>query len=46
MNQKVLQNIYDASVNVSLMTGNVIQIKSGIMTNVDASAKVQKNINI
>ena len=39
MNQKFEQNIYHANVNVNLMEENVIQIKSGITINVDASVK-------
>ena len=39
MNRKHLQSIYHANVNVNLMEENVIQIKGGIMINVDASVK-------
>ena len=34
MNQKHYQNINNANVNVNLMVGNVIQIKSGTTRNV------------
>ena len=33
------QNMYHVNVNVNLMVGNVIQIKSGIMGNLCASVK-------
>ena len=36
---KHLQNLYHKNINVNLMVENVIQIKSGIMINVDVSAK-------
>ena len=36
---KILATTYHANVNVNLMEENVIQIKSGIMINVDASVK-------
>ena len=39
MNQKHKQNIYYVNVNVNLMEESVIQIKSGIKINVDASVK-------
>ena len=39
MNQKYLQNIYHANVNVNLMVENLIQIKSGITINVNVSVK-------
>ena len=39
MNQKHLKKIYHVDVNENLMVKNVIQIKSGTMTNVDMSAK-------
>ena len=42
MNQKHEQNIYDANLNVNLMTEKVIQIKSRLMTHVNVSAKIKK----
>ena len=36
---KTLKNIYHKSVHVNLMVENLIQIKCGIMINVDASAE-------
>ena len=36
--------MYHANVNVDFMVENVIQIKSGLMINVDASVKILKNI--
>ena len=39
MNLKHEQNMYHANANVNVMVGNVIQVKSGIMINVGASAK-------
>ena len=39
MNRKHYQSIYHANANVNLMVENVIQIKSGIMINVDVSVK-------
>ena len=39
---KTLTNIWHASVNLSLMVEIVIQIKSGITTNVDVSAKTRE----
>ena len=36
--------MYDANVNVDFMVENVIQIKSELMINVDASVKIVKNI--
>ena len=39
MNQKFQQKIYHANVNANLMEENVIQIKSEITVNVDASVK-------
>ena len=39
MNKKFQQKTYHANVNVNLMEENAVQIKSGIMLNVDASAK-------
>ena len=32
------------NVNVNLMAGNVIQIKSGVAINADVSTKIQENI--
>ena len=40
MNQKHYQNINNANVNVNLMVGNVIQIKSGTTRNVMWVAKI------
>lgn len=40
MNQQHKKNIYHANVNVNLMVENVIQIKSGLMRNVDVSVKI------
>ena len=37
---KTLTNIYHLNVNVKLMLENVIQIKSGTITNVDVSVKI------
>ena len=39
MNKKFQQKTYHANVNVNLMEENAVQIKSGIMLNVDASTK-------
>ena len=39
MNQRFLENIYHANVNVNLMEESVNQIKCGIMINVGASEK-------
>ena len=39
MNKKFQQKTYHANVNANLMEENAVQIKSGIMLNVDASAK-------
>ena len=39
MNKKFQQKTYHVNVNVNLMEENAVQIKSGIMLNVDASAK-------
>ena len=39
MNRKHLRSIYHASVNVNFTIENVIQVKSGIMINEDASVK-------
>ena len=39
MNQKHKQSIYHVNVNVNLMEESVIQIKSGIKINVDASVE-------
>ena len=36
---KPLTRLYHANINVNLMEGNVIQIKSGIILNVDVSVK-------
>ena len=44
MNQKHQQNMYNAYVNVNLRVENVIQIKRGIIINVNVSAKIRKNI--
>ena len=44
MNRKHQQNINQVSVNVSLLVGNAIQIKSGITLNIGLSAKIQKAI--
>ena len=38
------KHIYHANVNVNIMVENVIQIKSGIMINVDVGVKICKNI--
>ena len=40
MNQQHKKNIYHANVNVNLMVENVIQIKSGLMRNVEVSVKI------
>ena len=40
MNQQHKKNIYHANVNVNLIVENVIQIKSGLMRNVDVSVKI------
>ena len=40
MNQQHKKNIYHANVNVNLMVENVIQIKSGLMRNVDVSVNI------
>ena len=37
MNQRFQQNIYHANLNENLMEENVIDIRSGIMINADAS---------
>ena len=39
MNQRFQQNIYHANLNENLMEENVIDIRSGIMINADASVK-------
>ena len=39
MNKKFQQNIYYANVNVNLTEENIIQIKNGIMKNVDVSVR-------
>ena len=48
MSQKYKQNKYRTNVNFNLMEENIIQIKSGIKINVDASVKnmiyMRKNI--
>ena len=44
MNRKHQQNINQVSVNVSLLVGNAIQIKSGITLNIGLSAKIEKAI--
>ena len=44
MNQEFYQNIYHANVNVNLIEENLIQIKSGIMINVDVS--INKHIYV
>ena len=44
MSQKYLQITYHANLNVNLTVKNLIQIKSGITINVDASVKIKKNI--
>ena len=44
MGRRYKQNMYHVNVNVSLIVANVTRIKIGIMINVRASAKVQKNI--
>ena len=48
MSQKYKQNKYRTNVNFNLMEENIIQIKSGITINVDASVKnmiyMRKNI--
>ena len=40
-NQKNLQNMYD---DLNFMVENVIQIKSGIRVNVEASPKIRGNV--
>ena len=44
MNQKHQQNMHNAYVNVNLRVVNVIQIKRGIIINVNVNAKIKKNI--
>ena len=39
LQEKFKQKIYHANVNINLMVESVIQMKSGIMINVNASAK-------
>ena len=39
MNRKHEQSIYHVNINLNLMVENVIQIKSGIMINVDVNVK-------
>ena len=39
MNRKYQQSINHANVNLDLMVENVIQIKTGIMINIDVSLK-------
>ena len=46
MNQQHKKNIYHANVNVNLMVENVIQIKSGLMRNVDVSVKIILYVNL
>ena len=46
MNQRFLQNIYHANVNVNLMVHYVLQIKNGIMIDVDVSVKIVKYLFI
>ena len=43
---KTLTNIYHLNVNVKLMLENVIQIKSGTITNVDVSVKIWKKKHV
>ena len=45
MNQKHLKNTSHVNVNVNLTVKNVIQIKFGIMINVDVSAKIQEKMS-
>ena len=44
MSRKYQQITYHANLNVNLTVKNLIQIKSGITINVDASVKIKKNI--
>ena len=44
MNQKHEETIYQANLYVNSMVENENEIKSGITTNVDVSAKIQRNI--
>ena len=44
MNWKHQQNIYHAYDDGNLMVENLIEIKNGIKTCVDVSAKIQENI--
>ena len=46
MSQKYLQITYHANLNVNLTVKNLIQIKSGITINVDASVKTKKKHRI
>ena len=39
MNRKHQQSIYHVNVNVSLIVEDIIQIKSGIVINIDASLR-------
>ena len=40
MNAKLYQSIYHVNVNVNLLVENLIQIKSGILINLDVSVKI------
>ena len=42
MNKKHQQKMYNAYVNVNLRVENVIQIKRGIIINLNVSAKIKK----
>ena len=44
MIRKYQQSTYHLNVNLSLIAESIIQIKSGITINVDASVKIKKNI--
>ena len=44
MNQKYLQRMYHANVNVNSIVENVAIIKIGIMINVGVSVKIKKSI--
>ena len=44
MNQKFQQKIYHKNVNVNLVEASVIQIKSGIIINVNASVRTIINM--
>ena len=44
MNQKFQQKIYHKNVNVNLVEASVIQIKSGIIINVNASVRTITNM--